>query len=460
MTRVTDYLVVGAGATGLAFADSLLSESDADILLVDRRTAVGGHWCDSYPFVQLHTPSAYYGVNSLPLGEDRIVESGRNRGFYEQATGAEVRAYFDAVLRQRLEPSGRVTFLAEHEYVDHHDGIARIRDLGAGTVSEVVVRRRVVDARYQEASIPATHTPSFSIDPDARFVPVGSVPERAGDYRRFVVVGAGKTGADTCLWLLDVGVDPNHVRWIRPRDMWFNDRAGLQPLDQVGPLIGGLADDAEAGAHARDLFDLCHRLEEVGRLMRLDASTEPTMYRGTMLSRPELEELQKIDNVVRLGRVRAVDPTRVLLDDGDITTGVDELIIDCSARGLAPSPPVPVFDDDTIRLQQLRHNSPTFNAALIAFIEAHRDDDFERNRLAPPNPYPSTPRDMASMLTRTWITARIWQGEPDVQSWIDQSRLNLTRGLAQRMADPPVRAAVERFVTHVAEATRRMPTLV
>jgi 2-polyprenyl-6-methoxyphenol hydroxylase-like FAD-dependent oxidoreductase len=33
----TDYLVLGAGAAGLAFADALIADSDADVVLVDRR---------------------------------------------------------------------------------------------------------------------------------------------------------------------------------------------------------------------------------------------------------------------------------------------------------------------------------------------------------------------------------------------------------------------------------------
>ena len=60
----TDYLVVGAGAMGVAFVDSLIEHSDADVVMVDRRHRAGGHWLDSYPFVQLHQPSATYGVNS------------------------------------------------------------------------------------------------------------------------------------------------------------------------------------------------------------------------------------------------------------------------------------------------------------------------------------------------------------------------------------------------------------
>src|SRR3712207_8986647 len=47
-------------------------------------------------------------------------------------------------------------------------GGERVRDLTSGAVHEVAVRRRVADARYLEASVPATHTPSFAIAPGAR----------------------------------------------------------------------------------------------------------------------------------------------------------------------------------------------------------------------------------------------------------------------------------------------------
>jgi NAD(P)-binding Rossmann-like domain len=457
--RKTDYLIVGAGASGLAFADEMLDQSEAELLLLDRRTRVGGHWCDAYPFVRLHTPSAYYGVNSTKLGADQIIDAGHNKGFYEQATGAEVCAYFDAVLTQRLVPSARAGFLGGHEFLGFTGRVARIRDLATGERSEVAVRRRLVDARYQEASIPATHTPSFSVDANAAFVPVGLLPERAGEQRGFTIIGAGKTAVDACLWLLDQGTDPDRICWIRPRDMWFNDRAGFQPLDHVGSIMDGLADDAEAGAKAVDIVDLCHRLEEMGRLMRLDQKVEPTMYRGTMLSRSEWTALRQIANVIRLGRVNSIRSTRLELSDGELPTGASTLHVDCSARGLAPTAPVAIFDGATIRLQQIRHNSPTFNAALIAFLEGRRNDDSEKNRLAPPNPFASTPHDMAGMLSRTWKTERRWQAEPDLQSWVDASRLNLLRGLPRRMGDPVAKAAVVRFLTNVAPAIVRLPTL-
>ncbi len=49
MTRrvEADYLVIGAGATGMAFTDALIDHADVRVALVDRRRGVGGHWLES-----------------------------------------------------------------------------------------------------------------------------------------------------------------------------------------------------------------------------------------------------------------------------------------------------------------------------------------------------------------------------------------------------------------------------
>src|SRR3954451_18400678 len=104
----TDYLVIGAGAAGMAFTDSLIEASDADVVIVDRRDRPGGHWNDAYPFVRLHQPSSFYGVNSRVLGTDSIDDSGPNAGMYERATGPQVCDYFQRVLDEHLLASGQV----------------------------------------------------------------------------------------------------------------------------------------------------------------------------------------------------------------------------------------------------------------------------------------------------------------------------------------------------------------
>ena len=458
MVSSTDYLVVGAGATGLAFADTLAAEADVDVTLVDRRDAPGGHWVDVYPFVRLHTPSAFYGVNSLALGQDRIDDTGENAGFYERATGPEVFDYFARAV-ERLTATGHVHVLREREHVGTNGAAEQVRDVRTGEVHDIAVRRSVVDARYLEAAIPATHSVPFEVAADVRLVPINDLPGAVQPTRRYAVLGSGKTAADACTWLLSCGVLPDRIRWIRPRDAWFHDRRHFQPLDQVGSIMEGLAIDAETGANAVDVDDLFARLEASGRLVRIDPAAPATMYRGTMLSAGELSALREIGDVVRLGRVRRIEADRIVLERGDAPTDKDTVHVDCTAFGLNNAPAAPIFQPGRIVLQQVRHLSPCFNAALAGFVEAHRDDDRDKNSLCPPNPYPSTVQDWPRLMSRTWRTEARWLGEPDVSAWVAESRLNLLRGIPERMDEPAVQNSVRRYLTYVGPAIQRLREL-
>ena len=104
-----DYLVVGAGIAGLSFVDTILSENTtATLIIVDRNSRPGGHWTKAYPFVRLHQPSCFYGVNSVPLGE-------RSFDIRDRATGREVLEYCERV-RDAFVATGRVTFFFDAEY--------------------------------------------------------------------------------------------------------------------------------------------------------------------------------------------------------------------------------------------------------------------------------------------------------------------------------------------------------
>lgn len=104
-----DYLVVGAGAMGMAFVDALVRNSDARVAVVDRRHAAGGHWLDAYPFVRLHQASLFYGVASTRLGGGRLQTTGPEAGLQERATAPEVCVYYADVLAD-LVATGRVVF--------------------------------------------------------------------------------------------------------------------------------------------------------------------------------------------------------------------------------------------------------------------------------------------------------------------------------------------------------------
>ena len=217
----------------MAFVDSLIEHSDADVVMVERRHRPGGHWLDSYPFVQLHQPSRYYGVNSTPLGQDRIEPDGMDAGFYERASGAEICGYFDEVMRHRFLASGRVRFFPMCDYL----GDRRFRSRVTDQVTDVTVRSHVVDATYMASRVPATDPAPFDVADGVRCVPVGELTTLEHPAAGYVIVGGGKTALDAICWLLDRGTDPDDITWIRPRDSWILNRAFFQP-GQVAHLRG------------------------------------------------------------------------------------------------------------------------------------------------------------------------------------------------------------------------------
>ena len=43
-----DYLTIGNGAVGMAFADAIVKETDASIVMVDTHRRPGAHWNSTY----------------------------------------------------------------------------------------------------------------------------------------------------------------------------------------------------------------------------------------------------------------------------------------------------------------------------------------------------------------------------------------------------------------------------
>ncbi len=377
----TDYLVIGSGAAGLAFADTLLAEApDAHITIVDRHGSPGGHWNDAYGFVTLHQPSAFYGVNSLALGSGHKDGTGLNRGLYELACGAEVSGYFDRVMRQRLLPSGRVRYLPLSNVRD--DG--SVESLLSGARTEVAVRRKTVDARYLSPAVPSTHRPRFAVAPGVRLVPPNALPglwhgmRHAGLPRRFLVIGAGKTAMDTCIWLLQCGAPAEALAWVVPRDSWLTNRVTTQNAPEFfHEAIGGQADQMEACARASSVDDLFLRMEASGSMLRIDRDRMPAMYHFATVSVAEVEVLRQVRNLVRLGHVLALEPGRAVLEQGEWPIDADTLCIDCTASALAPREAQPIFQDGRIVLQVFSMLLPTFSAAITAWVEAHHADEGE-----------------------------------------------------------------------------------
>jgi hypothetical protein len=435
----TDYLVVGAGALGMAFVDSLIESGDADVVMVDRRFRPGGHWLDSYPFVQLHQPSRFYGVNSTPLGQDRQVSEGAEHSFYERASGAEICGYYDDLMRHRLLASGRVRFFPMSDYLGDHSFRSRV----SGEVRDVVVRRRLVDATYMASRVPATEPPPFEVADGVRCVPVAELTRIGEAPAGFVIVGGGKTAADAICWLLDQGADPDRITWIRPRDSWMLSRTFFQP-DAVRTFEGVVL-QLEAMIASESVAEAYERMEDEGIVVRTDRSVVPTMMKGATVSLRERDQLAQIEDVVRLGHIGRIERRQIVLDQGTIPTGADRLHVHCAAAGLSDNPPRPIFTEDTITLQMVTRVALTLSAALVGFVESTGRSTDEKNTLVPPTVNPHTPFDYLRAVSIGIRTEMGWLQAPDLQQWVDHSRLNLLSGLGEQDDQTRVQELQGRF---------------
>ena len=428
----TDYLIVGSGAVGMAFADTLLTETDANIVIVDRFHKPGGHWNVAYPFVTLHQPSAFYCVNSRELGKGLINKTGYNKGLNELASGAEVSAYFDDVMREQFLPTGRVQYFLMCDYVGDGNFVSKL----TGESHHVNVNKKTVDATYLNTSVPSTHTPNFSIAADVQFMPLNDLPKVQKPPAGYVIIGGGKTGIDAVLWLLENDVNPDLIQWIMPRDAWLIDRKNTQASEAFfADSIGAQAAQMEAIAQSDSIEDMFDRLENTGVFLRIDTSVQPQMFHGATISLLELEALRRIKNIVRLGRVTRLEKDLITLEHGTIVTSVDHLHIDCSASALTNLAMKPIFAGDVITPQTVRSYQPVFSAAFIAHIEAAYPNDEIKNKICNVVPLPNTLIDWLRLTVAFMVNQYIWSQDKSIRAWLLENRLDGFSQLVRNVAE-------------------------
>ena len=247
--------------------------------------------------------------------------------------------------------TGRVRFFPCSDYVggegDRHAFVSRL----TGVRQEIRVRRKLVDTTYLEGSIPATSRPPFEVDEGVTCIPAGEVAHLPGRSRTFVIIGAGKTAVDTCVWLLTNGVPPASIRWVKSREGWWLNHRFHQPHTLLPDFYAGIGLQFQAMAEASTQDDLFLRLEAAGFFLRVDRTVTPTMMRGAILSEDELALVRQITDVVRLGRVRRIGQGRMVLDDGEVETPQDAVHVYCAAAGLARPPLRPIFEASRLTVQ-------------------------------------------------------------------------------------------------------------
>jgi hypothetical protein len=452
-TIEADYLVVGAGAMGMAFTDALTDHADVRVALVDRRHSVGGHWLEAYPFVRLHQASAFYGVPSTLLGGGQLQQRGPEKGLQERATQPEICAYYARMLTDRMLESGKVDFFPNCEYVGDRTVVSCI----SGERFEVPESCRIVDAHYLAPSIPAEKPAPFGVGDDARVVPVNDLARLEDSPSQYVVVGSGKTATDACIWLLSRGVDPDAICWVRAREPWMMNRAVVQPDPAI--FLGMAADTMQAAEQASSVEDLFLRLEDAGIMLRIDRGVMPTMAKAPTLAMWELEQLRTLDNVVRRGHIESVDRGKLTFADGSVAVADDALVVHCAADGLKYPPLVPVWRREGITLQAIRAGFPCFGAAVVGYVEATRHDDDEKNRLCPPSSYGNSMAQWAGMNVLGTRAAMSFSAEPDIKEWSDRVALNPARIPPGHPGSAALDDARQRLAAHVGPGIARLAEL-
>ena len=427
MTLKTDYLIIGAGAACMSFADTLLDESDAHITIVDRHAKPGGHWNDAYSFVALHQPSAFYGVNSLELGARRLETHGPNAGLYELASGAEINAYFDKLMQQKFLPSGRVSY---HPMCDYQ-GNGRVVSILSGSSKQITIQKKTVDTTFYGISVPATHQRKIEVADGVRCVIPGDLPKLwmprvlEKGPPQFCILGAGKTAMDAVIWLLRNGVEPASIQWVVPRDSWLLNRLHTQPgMEFFNESIGGEADRMAVCSESKTVVEIFLGLEALGQMMRIDPTKQATMFHYATVSTGEIELLRSITQVVRMGRVKSIALDSMELEKGSLAMDRNTLYVDCTASAVQARSNELVFQPNRIVIQLLRMPLVTLSAAITAYVEIHGQDDAYKNQLCTPIPFPS---DLAGYARATLMSSTNqfqWSQDKSLRQWMRNSRLD------------------------------------
>jgi len=392
-----DYLVVGAGTTGMSFVDTILTEnSKATIILVDKNNNPGGHWTKAYDFVQLHQPSCTYGVNSLPLGKNRF---GRERwDLDDRASKSEILNYYQTVL-EKFQATGRVRsfFGATYEYNEcrnvhtirfgtrgstgdaDKDSMNTMNTKRTAITVEITCRKvvtsgaSIITPSMREPLIPVHETIA------SNFVPVNEVTSRiaSGRYKKYIIFGNGKTSIDAITHMLgDNDIDPSQITWITSREAWF---LVTEPFRVVHKSMRTIANRVLSSKSVKETF---LGLEKDGLMARIDDSldTFPEVFRRASVNRKQLEQVRFIKNIVRLGKATSIGPHTIHLERGSLDFSVpDTLLVDCmvdNSYGYAS------FDNSFQTFEPNRINlGPLFgflnislSAAIVAFLECSFGD--------------------------------------------------------------------------------------
>ena len=393
-----DYLVIGAGAASLAFVDTLLIEQPAcRVIIVDKHAVPGGQWVDAYDFVHLHQPSVLYGVQSKQL--EGWWPSLLLRGklpWKHRASREEVLDYYARVCAGW--PKDRVQFFFDCEYdftrEAEGDRIHRFAQLDGSQAFTVEVGVKLVNGVLGECKVPSQCPLPFPVSDVKVITPNDLVASgrREAKGTKFLVLGAGKTGSDAIVYLLDdLKISPDDVSWVVPNDMWMLAREKALGWTQFTQALLD-ADGDRAQALDALLAD--------GIVVGLDpVHHRPTKLRLSIIGRDELTLARQVKDIVRRGRVTKIEGSvgaaEVSFDDDQpplqMRSEVGVAVVHCASPGpFNDNTKVDIFASDTqLNLNQIIVPPVCCSSAMLAMLESARragtlDNEFARTLTGAP----------------------------------------------------------------------------
>ena len=136
-----------------------------------------------------------------------------------------------------------------------------------------------------------------------------------------------------------------------------------------------------------------------------------------------------------MGRVTAIEADRIVLEEGEIPTGPNQLHIDCSARAISNEEIKPIFLGDLITPQMVRSYQPVFSAAFIGHIEARFDDDKQKNQLCGVVPLPNHDTDFLRFTAAFMTNQYNWGQDEELRGWLKENRLDGFSKLVSEIAE-------------------------
>ncbi|MEM9270477.1 MAG: FAD-dependent oxidoreductase, partial [Pseudomonadota bacterium] len=204
MVEVTDtpdapyeLCVIGAGIAGLnaLFVAQSYLPKGARVALVDRKSAPGGMWTETYDFVRLHQPHPMFTAGNIAWQGTRPRD--------HLASKSEVLDHFSHcvdVIRQHLT----VESFFRHDVVETTDGAqavtVRVRSLYGDGPDTTLTAHKVIHAVGYDVPCPAPLTLSSSAVRSA--TPQDLDAEMLGSTEPIYIAGGGKTAMDAALALL------------------------------------------------------------------------------------------------------------------------------------------------------------------------------------------------------------------------------------------------------------------